>query len=665
MDLSIIIVNYNVRDFLRQSLESLQKSVQHLQSEIIVVDNASDDGSIEMLRSEFETVKIITNQINIGFGKANNQAMQIAKGKYFLLINPDTLVQEDTISILHNYLENNKQVGFVGCKILNADGTLQLPCRRSIPTPWVAFSKIVGLSRLFPKSKLFAKYNLTYLDENEITEVDALSGSFMMLPQEIFETVGGFDEQYFMYGEDLDLCYRAKKNGWKVIYNPSTQIIHYKGESTKRSSIDELNHFYTAMKIFYRKHLHSSLIFNLIIESSISSRYLFASLKNILRNYLAPLIDFIFTLLSFFIAEYLRKEKILSFPEYAYPWVYIIPSLIILLSLYLSKVYTLFKLSISRTILGVSLGLLLIATVTAFVKDFAFSRAILIYFYLFTLLFLSSWRFILWYFGFPSKTKPKTLFSRRGIIVGVSEVSVKVLSKLRLQIYEGYDIIGFIDTTHLRIGEIINGIPILGSVESIVKIVNDYKITDIIFSSSDLKNETILSIVARTKRNYLAYSVVPSSIEMMISKSGINYFGDIPFIAIENNSNKLIYKSVKRLFDLFIGILLIIVTPFVYLFSKKNNKKIIMNSALSLLKGEISAVGRNINSKNENANSIGKIGLTSITQLLNTENFSQKEKEELDLYYSSNQSLFLDLEVFFNALFQGKIFNSMSEIWQK
>ena len=233
MDLSIIIVNYNVRDFLRQSLESLQKSVQHLQSEIIVVDNASDDGSIEMLRSEFETVKIITNQTNIGFGKANNQAMQIAKGKYFLLINPDTLVQEDTISILHNYLENNKQVGFVGCKILNADGTLQLPCRRSIPTPWVAFSKIVGLSRLFPKSKLFAKYNLTYLDENEITEVDALSGSFMMLPREIFETVGGFDEQYFMYGEDLDLCYRAKKNGWKVIYNPSTQIIHSKGRGRR------------------------------------------------------------------------------------------------------------------------------------------------------------------------------------------------------------------------------------------------------------------------------------------------------------------------------------------------------------------------------------------------------------------------------------------------
>ena len=197
MDLSIIIVNYNVKEFLLNLLDSLTKALTNFESEIIVVDNASDDGSVEVVRNRFSKVNLIENKINLGFGAANNQGLQKAKGKYIVLINPDTIVKEDTFSKLIEFLEKTPEAGMVGCKVLNPDGTLQLPCRRSFPGPWTSFTKIVGLSKLFPKSKLFARYNLTYLDENETYEVDAISGSFIMMRREVYEKTQGFDQQFF------------------------------------------------------------------------------------------------------------------------------------------------------------------------------------------------------------------------------------------------------------------------------------------------------------------------------------------------------------------------------------------------------------------------------------------------------------------------------------
>ena len=257
MDLSIIIVNYNVKEFLQNLLYSISKASSNTTMEIIIVDNASDDGSVELIREKFPSVQIISNEKNQGFGKANNQALQIAKGKHILLINPDTIVSEDTFDMLIDFFEKNPEAGLAGCKILNPDGSLQLACRRSFPGPWTSFCKVTGLSNLFPKSKIFARYNLTYLSEDETYEVDAISGSFMMMRKEVYDTVGGFDEEFFMYGEDLDLCYRIQKAGYKVFYFHNTQIIHYKGESTKRSSFDETNLFYNAMHLFVKKHLSS------------------------------------------------------------------------------------------------------------------------------------------------------------------------------------------------------------------------------------------------------------------------------------------------------------------------------------------------------------------------------------------------------------------------
>ena len=234
--ISVIIVNYNVREFLEQCLNSVQRALNNIPSEIIVIDNASVDGSVPVIRQRFPDVILIENKANKGFSAANNQGLEIARGQFIVLLNPDTVVQEDTFVKLLEFFEKTPDASAATCKILNPDGTFSVDCRHSIPTPLTAFWKVVGLSRIFPKSKIFGRYNLTYLDENSLYPVEAISGSFMMMRREIVKKVGKLDEDFFMYCEDIDYCHRINKAGGKIYYVPNSQIIHYKGESTKKNN---------------------------------------------------------------------------------------------------------------------------------------------------------------------------------------------------------------------------------------------------------------------------------------------------------------------------------------------------------------------------------------------------------------------------------------------
>jgi len=207
---SVIIVSYNVRSYLAHAIDAILKS-NYKQLEIIVVDNHSYDGTCDYLKENYQDIhslKVISNSENVGFGKAVNQASEVASGKYIMVLNPDTIIEENTISTLVDYINKNSNVGMVGPKILNADGTLQLACKRSFPTIKVALPKLLGLDRVFPKSRWAGKYNLTYLDPEKIHKVDAISGSCMVIKSKIFKEINGFDEKFFMFGEDLDLCKR-------------------------------------------------------------------------------------------------------------------------------------------------------------------------------------------------------------------------------------------------------------------------------------------------------------------------------------------------------------------------------------------------------------------------------------------------------------------------
>ncbi len=254
MVLSIVIVNYNTGKLLGSCLESVYAGANGTPFDIWVVDNNSRDDSVEIVKSRFPNVRLIENTSNLGFSRANNKVIAQSQSEYILLLNPDTVIVDDAIERMVKFMNANPNVGISGCRVLNTDRTLQLACRRSIPTPKVAFYRLTGLSRLFPRHKTLAKYNLTYQDPNQTHEVDAVSGAFLLIRRKAVEDIGLLDERFFMYGEELDWCLRAKRAGWAVMYHPEAEIIHYKGESAKYNSRKAAFEFYRAMYLFHKKH---------------------------------------------------------------------------------------------------------------------------------------------------------------------------------------------------------------------------------------------------------------------------------------------------------------------------------------------------------------------------------------------------------------------------
>ena len=254
MKLSVVIVNYNVEHFLEQCLKSVFKAMDGIEGEVFVVDNHSVDGSVGMVKEKFPQAILIANKQNTGFSKANNQAIAVSKGQYVLLLNPDTVVEEDTFHTCIKFMDSHPDAGACGVKLIDGKGNYLPESKRGLPTPEVAFYKIFGLSTIFPKSKRFGKYHLGFLNAEETHEIEVLSGAFMFMRKEALDKSGFLDEAFFMYGEDIDLSYRITLSGYKVYYHPETRVIHYRGESTKKSSINYVFVFYQAMIIFARKH---------------------------------------------------------------------------------------------------------------------------------------------------------------------------------------------------------------------------------------------------------------------------------------------------------------------------------------------------------------------------------------------------------------------------
>jgi N-acetylglucosaminyl-diphospho-decaprenol L-rhamnosyltransferase len=262
MKLSVIIVSYNVRHYLEQCILSVMNSGRGMDYEIFVVDNASTDGTPSLMKRhfpkrEFPQLHLISNKDNMGFGRANNEALRMARGEFILFLNPDTILTERTLNDCCTFMESHDDAGALGVRMLHPNGTFALESRRGLPTPFAAACKIFGLTRLFPKSKLFGRYYMQYLDEHSVCKIAVVSGAFMMARREVLAKTGGFDEKFFMYGEDIDLSYRISHTGKQNYYLP-TPILHYKGESTERSSFRYVHVFYNAMLIFFNKHFKRS-----------------------------------------------------------------------------------------------------------------------------------------------------------------------------------------------------------------------------------------------------------------------------------------------------------------------------------------------------------------------------------------------------------------------
>lgn len=681
MELSIVIVNFNVKPFLEQALISIQKATESIETEILVVDNASQDGSVAMIQEKFPEVNLIVNTQNKGFAAANNQALKLAQGRYIACINPDTIMQEDTFSTLIDFFKTHPAAGILGCKILNPDGTLQLACRRSIPTPWVAFTKISGLSQFFPQSRLFGRYNLTYLNPDETYEVEAISGSFMLFRQEALNQVGFFDETWFMYGEDLDLCYRFRQAGWKIYYVPATKIIHFKGESSKQSDFDTIRLFYQAMRLFVGKY-HKSRLLQFVLILAISLRAGVQFIRHFLQSITVPLVDLFFLNLSLVLALLVRFGH-LQFIR-AYILVTIIYSTVWIAALFFSSSYSKHRFAASYAILGVFSGLVLNTSLTFFFNQIAYSRAVVLIAGIFNLFFLAGWRIffkIAAHWGGFRITQTHPFGGRKTLIIGSEIAANRLIEKLQQQVNGGYQITGIVSFESDDIGKQIKGFTVLGTVDNLEAIIKRQKIQDVIFATEQITYEKIIEVMHQGRGLGVNYRIVPDNLEVIIGKSSIDQLGELPLIEIDNKIDYPVSIFIKRLFDLifaFGGLVLglpwlvywrmIRRVPFkkqiilgengqtvsLWLFEarKKIGRARYLPGLISVLGGEVSLVGAEIVPGDApHPQSPLKPGLTGLNQISPKQDLSEAEKRQHDLYYMKNYSIMLDLDILFKAFF--------------
>jgi GT2 family glycosyltransferase len=569
MKLSVVIVNYNVKYFLEQCLHSVMKAIHELDAEIFVVDNNSVDGSIRMLREKFPDITLIENKDNRGFSRANNQAIRKAKGEYILLLNPDTIVEDDTLVKCVRFMDENPEAGGLGVKMIDGKGKFLPESKRGLPSPSVAFFKIFGFSAMFPRSRIFNKYHLGYLDKDKTHPVDVLSGAFMMLRKNVIDEIGMLDENFFMYGEDIDLSYRITSAGFKNYYFPDTRIIHYKGESTKKSSLNYVFMFYTAMIIFARKHFskENARIYSTLINLAIYIRAFFSLLTRFFTRLAIPFTDAALIYGGiYFITGYWEHHFIfpegghypLTFTAIALP-IYI---LIWLLSVYLCGGYDK-PVKLSKILLGMLTGTLLILVLYSLLSEnYRFSRALIILGAIWGTLSIPALRLLLHIVGL-SGYKINSEKNKRFIIAGEKDEAERVSDLLqKTGLSPGF--IGLVSYHHHRHNT--NGF--IGHLGQIREIINILRIDEVIFCAKDIPAQVIMDKMSELQDKLVDFKIAPPESLSIIGSNSINTSGDLYVIDI-NAITKISNRRNKRLLDLVVSSGLLVLFPLV-LFLVKN-----------------------------------------------------------------------------------------------
>ncbi len=567
MQLSVIIVNYNVQYFLEQCLHSVFKSGKALDMEVFVVDNQSVDGSVEMVRQKFPQAKLIANNVNVGFSKANNQAIKISKGKYVLLLNPDTVVEDDTLPKVVQFMDEHPDAGGLGVKMLDGQGRFLPESKRGLPTPGVAFSKIFGLSALFPRSKAFGSYHLGYLDANKTHKVHVLSGAFMLLRKEVLEQTGALDEDFFMYGEDIDLSHRIIKAGYNNYYYPDARIIHYKGESTKKSSVNYVLVFYNAMIIFARKHFSqkNARLFSFLINLAVYFRAFLAIAARFLQRIFWPALDAALIYGGFYYLNNYWSHQVFASEATYYPPAYMqfmVPAYILfwLSAVFISGGYDR-PIRLFRIVRGIIWGTIAILVIYALLPlQLRFSRALIMLGSLWALFSMLLSRSVF------TLIKEKTLHvsgpaSKRVLIAGDGKEAARILNMLRLSGNTSF--IGLISLQPKKPDQ--EGY--LGTMAQINEIIEIYRINEVIFCAENMASSDIISSMSKLQNKQVHFKIAPPESLYIIGSNSIDTFGDLFTINV-NAINLPANKRHKKLFDLILALLLLATFPIHLLFQK-------------------------------------------------------------------------------------------------
>ncbi len=681
-DISLVIVNYNVKEFLANLLTSVEKAKGNLVLEIFVVDNNSSDGSMSYLRRRFPYVNFIENRDNVGFGRANNQAIRQAKGKYTLLINPDTLIEEDTLRVMYDHMESHPKAGASGCKILNPDGTFADESRRTVPTPWNALGKVLGLATLLPKSKTFAGYYMNWLDEDTPSEVPVISGSFMFFRTDVLKELDGFDERFFMYGEDIDLCYRLTQSGRVIDYVPSTSIIHYKGESTKKDNIDYIIIFNKALYQFFEKHYSYSytLLFRMIIVSGIVIRGVMGYAKTLLRRIWQPLIDLtilnVLVIVAFIIRYGINPAELLD----RYEPRYLVYNLCIaVLYIIAGKYYDLYgtnRHSAAAVLKATLFAVIGTAVITYFLREYAFSRWILLMAAVSGALLLSTLRLIRKNMKRSQQFATGQFQPSRILVVGLNDKTADLIRKIRGRADWNYQITGVVASNTGSETEEVERIPVVGDIGQIASICRYHKVGQVFFLVDAVSNEQVLHAMTQLQGMDLVFKIVPNTLDYIIGKSNVEYLDNIPVVDVQLLYYTTWNRFAKRNFDLILSVpLFLLIVPFLAIpwiitthkrvgknYFIGENKHITLRLLPSgswinlltqlgyIISGKISFVGAPLVPDRKESMLFYKHGMTGLRQYHEMRSGPIEEGDHFELHYLQNYSIWLDLDILAKTL---------------
>jgi GT2 family glycosyltransferase len=645
--LSVVIVNYNVKYFLEQALHSVRKAVKAMDAEVFVVDNNSVDGSCEMVKRTFPEVILIENKNNPGFSKANNQAIRQAKGEYILLLNPDTVVEEDCFTKVCGFMDRTPDAGALGVKMIDGKGKYLPESKRGLPTPEVAFYKMFGLGKLFPKSKRFGRYYLGHLSKDEINEVEVLAGAFMLLRMSMLDKIGLLDEDYFMYGEDIDLSYRVTQAGYKNYYFPDTTIIHYKGESTKKASVNYVFVFYRAMIIFAQKHYsqkHAQL-FSLLIHAAIYGRASIALVFRFLGSTYMWLLDFILLFLA-------GKTIALRYAEYKFSTIEAYSNTIVNLNsalyallwtggLYLAGAYRKrFGLAVIGK--GILLGTLAIAVFYAFAGEaYRFSRAIILLGGFAALVCSYLVRVVVYWFTHKrfSLTLDATI---KTIIVGNKE-EVSRVQHLLVHSKAKSEYLGYVSVSD----DSVQNENYLGNEKQLAEIVELFKVEEIIFCSKDLSTQHIMQWMYTISKPDVHFKIVPEESMFIIGSNSKDEPGDFYTLEVNLALNTPNQLRKKRLLDIVIAVLCIPLLPLLLLVVKQKANFVL--NIFKVLLGEKTWVGYAFSANNKILPKL-KPNVIATTGAIAPDKLNETMIQKINFLYAKEYSIERDLEIVFKAL---------------
>lgn len=586
LKLSIVIVNYNVKYFLEQALLSVFKAGAGIAMEVFVVDNNSQDGSAEMLKSRFPQVRLIENKDNPGFAKANNQAIKQASGEYILLLNPDTVLEEDTLSVCIDFMDKHPDAGALGVKMIDGSGVYLQESKRGLPTPMVSFFKITGLNAVFPKSKLFNYYYMGHLHEEETNVVEVLAGAFMFMRKETLDKIGLLDEMFFMYGEDVDLSYRVSLGGYKNYYTPDTKIIHYKGESTRKGSLNYIKTFYEAMILFAEKHFNRgrNRWFVFMIKLGIYLKAIQSAVSESVKKFLLPLIEFVFIWLAFSGIAVIWENLYYKNPEYFGDQIYLLMlpaySLIYILCLTLLGSYdVVFRKS--RQVGAVILGFCLIAIAYSFLpENLRSSRFLVFATMIISFVVISLIRSLFHYISY-GKFSVKGKGSKRTVIIGSAEEYERI-TRLIDRIGVQMKILGRVSPNEVLRGDAI------ANIDDLIDVARAKKADQVIFCGKDMSSEQIMYWMTQLS-NKVEFKIAPHNMDSIIGSKSRDSSGELYTIEVSYNIDDPMNRRLKRLFDVAVATGFLISMPLSIWFYERRVQ--LIRNIVAVLRKKITWVG--------------------------------------------------------------------------